>query len=71
MGSWFAYSEAYGTVWLDFDDMTVKHFYLFVKNGCMTLFWIECMTVGDLCTRSIFLENAYVLLRRVAWDFGL
>lgn len=32
------------------------------------LFWIvkSCMRVGDLCTRSIFLENAYVLLRRVA-----
>ena len=27
LGSWFAYSEAYGTVWLDFDDMAVKHFY--------------------------------------------
>ena len=30
MGNWFAHSEAYGKVRLDFDDMAVEHFYLFV-----------------------------------------
>ena len=38
MDSLFAYSEAFLTVKLSFNDMEVKHFYLFVKNGCMTLF---------------------------------
>ena len=33
MVSWFAHSKAYGIVWLDFDDMVVKQFFLFMKIG--------------------------------------
>ena len=36
--------------------MAVKHFCLFVKNGCMTLFWIECMIVMEFFVVRIYWE---------------
>ena len=64
MDSWYAYFEAYRTIWLDFDDIAVKHFYLFVKIGVWIDFGLNAWLWWSLCFFSWVWANMYVRQRK-------